>query len=91
MGGLRFRSGGREGVSSALAQGISARVGDMGVKATLTGIGATTGAAWQSTVCWQGALLFWSAGALDPWSAAAAPPSASIIGQSGGQGSQTAV
>jgi hypothetical protein len=55
MGGLRLRSGGREGVSGALVQGISARVGDIGAKAKPAGSGATTGAAWQSTVCWQGA------------------------------------
>ena len=45
MGGLRFRSGGRDGASGALVQAIVARVGDSGVKAAPAEIGATTGAA----------------------------------------------
>ena len=56
MGGLRFRSGGRDGASGELVHRAVAGVGDIGVKATPTGSGAKTGVAWQSTVCWQGAL-----------------------------------
>jgi hypothetical protein len=90
MGGLRLRSGGRDGVGGESVQRTASSIALCGTSTGSMGAGATTTAAGQRTLRSQGAFSFWPPGSGDDVRPASGE-APFIIGQSGGQGAQAAV